>query len=80
MTYDTVLYEDQPNVGDSSIWQNRLMVFQPGYQLTNYHNYKPVASAPPPGNSPINIPCGRDSSTQTASFQVNLEASKDQQD
>ncbi|KAL1473445.1 hypothetical protein MTO96_038668 [Rhipicephalus appendiculatus] len=61
LTYDTVLYEDQPNVAYCSIWQNRLMVSLPGYQLTNYHTYEPVPSAPPPGNAPIDIPRGRDS-------------------
>ncbi|KAL1462084.1 hypothetical protein MTO96_027312 [Rhipicephalus appendiculatus] len=36
LTYDTVLYEDQPNVADRSIRQNRLMVSQarlPAYEL-----------------------------------------------
>lgn len=60
-TYDTVGYEDQPNIGDSSIWENRLMVSQPRYRLYNYQTYDPVPSSPPPGYAPISIPRGRDS-------------------
>nr|WAK77307.1 MAG: structural protein [Totiviridae sp.] len=60
-TYDTVGYEDQPNIADSSIWENRLMVSQPKYRLYNYQTYDPVPSAPPQGYSPISIPRGRDS-------------------
>lgn len=61
LTYDTVAYEDQPNIGDSSIWENGLMTSPPKYRLFNYQTYEPVQSAPPPGYAPIGIPRGRDS-------------------